>query len=305
MKGDNLPTAPAVISLYRSHNITKLRLFDPDAAALAALRSSGIGVILGCYNEDLQHLAGDSSFASAWVAANVLPYAADVNFQHIGIGNEVIPGDLAAYVLPAMRNVAAALHASGIPVPVTTAVSTEVLGTSYPPSQGAFSEKASQVMGPIVSYLASTNASLLVNVYPYFAYAGNSGEVRLDYALFTASDVVVQDGSLGYSNLFDAMVDSVNSAIEKAGGSGLPVVVSETGWPSAGGENGATVDNARIYNNNLIQHVNKGTGTPKFPGRGLEVYMFAMFNENLKPAGTERNFGMFYPDMTEVYHVEF
>ncbi|KAK8919123.1 hypothetical protein KSP39_PZI021990 [Platanthera zijinensis] len=161
-------------------------------------------------------------------------------------------------------------------------------------------------MGPIVSFLAATNVSLLANVYPYFAYAGNPEEIRLDYALFTTSDVVVQDGSLGYSNLFDAMVDLVNSAIEKLGGVGVWVVVSETGWPSAGGENAATIDNARAYNNNLIRHVNeKNNGTPKCPENKWEVYTFALFNENLKPEGTEQNFGMFYPDTTEVYNVEF
>ncbi|KAH0470451.1 hypothetical protein IEQ34_000174 [Dendrobium chrysotoxum] len=305
MKGDNLPSPSQVISLYKSRNITKLRLFDPDANALSALKNSGIGVILGTYNEDLQSLAGDTSAATSWVHTNVAPYASAVDFRCIDVGNEVIPGDSANYVLPAMRNIAAALHAAGFNIPVSTAVSTEVLGTSYPPSQGAFSNEASQVLGPIISFLASNGSPLLVNVYPYFAYSGNPGEVRLDYSLFTASGVVVQDGSLGYSNLFDAMVDSVYSALERLDGSGVDVVVSETGWPSAGGETGATVDNARIYNNNLVKHVNKVAGTPKFPGKQLEVYMFAMFNEDQKPVGTERNFGMFYPDMTEVYHVDF
>ncbi|KAK8938805.1 hypothetical protein KSP39_PZI011435 [Platanthera zijinensis] len=305
MKGDNLPTPPEVISLCNSRNITKVRLFDPNAAALAALQNSGIRVILGSYNEDLPNFAADPSSAIAWVDANVVPYAAAVNFTYIDIGNEVIPGELAAFVLPAMRNIDAALRSAGISIPVTTTVSTAVLGTSYPPSQGAFTEEASQVMGPIVSFLASTNAPLLANVYPYFAYAGNPDEIRLDYALFNTSDIVVQDGSLGYSNLFDAMVDSVNSAIERLGGAGVRVVVSETGWPSAGGGNASTFDNARVYNNNLIRHVNEKIGTPKCPGNDLEVYTFALFNENLKPEGTERNFGMFYPDMTEVYHVDF
>ncbi|KAK8959445.1 hypothetical protein KSP40_PGU017618 [Platanthera guangdongensis] len=77
------------------------------------------------------------------------------------------------------------------------------------------------------------------------------------------------------------------------------LVVSETGWPSAGGGNASTVDNARAYNNNLISHVNEKTGMPKRPGNDLEVDIFALFNENLKPEGTEQNFGIFYADMTE------
>ncbi|KAK8928588.1 hypothetical protein KSP39_PZI017593 [Platanthera zijinensis] len=305
IKGNNLPSPSTVISLYKSKNITKLRLFDPTPGPLNALRNSGIGVILGSLNQDLQKFAGDPSYAAAWVQANVVPYADTVDFKYIDIGNELVPSDSATCILPAMRNVAAAVHAAGLSIPVTTAVSTVVLGTSYPPSQGAFSSEASQVMGPIVSFLASTSTPLLINIYPFFAYSGDSADVRLDYSLFTANDVVVHDGDLGYSNLFDSMVDSVYSALERVGGSQVPLIISETGWPSAGGMNGATVDNARIYNNNLIKHVNSKIGTPKRPGEELEVYMFAMFNENLKPAGTERNFGMFYPDMTEVYPVNF
>ncbi|KAL2540162.1 Glucan endo-1 [Abeliophyllum distichum] len=100
------------------------------------------------------------------------------------------------------------------------------------------------------------------------------------------------------------MVDSVYSALEKVGGSTIDIVVSETGWPSAGNTD-ATVENAKTYANNLVSHVASGQGTPKRPGKALETYIFAMFNENLKPAGFERNFGLYYPDMTEVYHVNF
>ena len=32
---------------------------------------------------------------------------------------------------------------------------------------------------------------LMINVYPYFAYASDPGSVRLDYALFTATGAVV------------------------------------------------------------------------------------------------------------------
>ncbi|KAL8109982.1 hypothetical protein AgCh_025912 [Apium graveolens] len=56
------------------------------------------------------------------------------------------------------------------------------------------------------------------------------------------------------------MVDAVYSALEKADASSLDVVVSETGWPTAGGPQ-ATAYNARLYNNNLIKRRAKWKGT--------------------------------------------
>ncbi|KAJ6794349.1 putative glucan endo-1,3-beta-glucosidase GVI [Iris pallida] len=303
MIGNNLPTPDEVVSLYKSRNITELRLFNPNTTVLAALENSGIGVVLGTLNQDLQSLAASPSFAARWVSANVVPFSKSVDFRYITAGNEVIPGESAPFVLPAIKNLGAALRSASLKIPVTTVVSTQVLNVSYPPSQGAFGSLS--VMSPLVAFLEANNVPLLVNVYPYFAYAGDSENVRLDYSLFTANGVVVQDGPLGYTNLFDAIVDACYSALERAGGRGVEVVVSETGWPSGGGGAGATVENAKTYNNNLVAHLRKNGGTPKRPGRETEAYLFAIFNENQKPAGTEQNFGLFRPDMTEVYHVNF
>jgi exo-beta-1,3-glucanase (GH17 family) len=106
--------------------------------------------------------------------------------------------------------------------------------------------------------------------------------------------------------MFDAIVDAVYAALERAGApAGLEVVVSETGWPSGGGGAGASVGNAAAYVNNVVRHVGSGRGTPRRPGKAVEAFVFAMFNENQKPEGVEQHFGLFEPDMTEVYHVDF
>lgn len=126
MLGNNLPTPEEVISLYKSRNVDKLRLFNPDPNALQALHGSGIEVVLGTLNQDLEVLAGDLASASNWVSTNVAPHAREVRFRYITAGNEVIPGDLAEHVLPAMQNLDAALLAANLSIPVTTVVSTEV-----------------------------------------------------------------------------------------------------------------------------------------------------------------------------------
>uniref|UniRef100_A0A0A9D614 Glucan endo-1,3-beta-D-glucosidase n=1 Tax=Arundo donax TaxID=35708 RepID=A0A0A9D614_ARUDO len=123
----------------------------------------------------------------------------------------------------------------------------------------------------------------------------------MSFALFTSPGTVVQDGEYGYQNLFDATVDALYMAVEKLGGHNVRVVVSETGWPTAGGA-AASVENAMTYNQNLVKHVCKGT--PRRP-RKVEAYVFAMFNENLKEAGVEQNWGLFYPSTDRVYPISF
>ncbi|KAL5550992.1 hypothetical protein UlMin_001168 [Ulmus minor] len=275
MLGDNLPPPSEVISLLNSKNITKTRLFNPNQEALQALQNSGVEVILGTLNQDIQTLATNPSFALNWLQTNVIPFAETVKFRCISVGNEVIPSNLAPFVFPAMQTLKAALLESNLEINVTTC------------------------------FLVENQSPLLVNIYPYFAYIYEQQEIALAYALFNSSEVVVRDGDFEYYNLFDAMIDAVYSALEKIGGESVEILVSESGWPS--NENGeiATIENAKMYNNNLIRHVLRGNGTPKRKGKSIEGFVFAIFNENLKPPGTEQNFGLFYPNMTEVYHVAF
>lgn len=121
--------------------------------------------------------------------------------------------------------------------------------------------------------------------------------------MFTANGMVVQDGSLGYSSLFDAMVDAFYSAMEKAGGSKVGVVVTESGWPSSGSGKLTTPELAGTYNRNFLEHL-KGNGTLKRPDAKIDGYIFAIFNENLKLGdATEQNLGLFYPNKQPVYHV--
>jgi len=300
MVADDLPAPDEVVQLYKSSGIKNMRIYAPDSRVMEALRGSGIGLILGVVNQDIGNLAGCPSRAATWVQTNVQPYYPAVNILYIAVGNEV-QGGATQSILPAMRNLAAALAAAGLAgIKVSTCVRLDVVANSFPPSSGVF---AQPYMADIARYLAAAGAPLLANVYPYFAYRGSPGDISLSYALFLPG-TTVRDGGNGlvYTNLFDAMVDAVHAALEKAGAADVRVVVSESGWPSAGGA-AASVENARTYNQNLIDHA--AQGTPKRPG-ALETFVFAMFNENQKPGeATEQNFGLFYPNKSPVYPITF
>jgi exo-beta-1,3-glucanase (GH17 family) len=298
VNGDGLPSASDVVQLYRSKGINGMRIYFPDSNALGALKGSGIPLIIDCGNDQLSNLAGSVSNAAAWVKANIQAYQG-LTIRYITVGNEVAGSDT-NLILPAMKNVNAALSAVGLGgIKVSTAVQSGVTA-GFPPSQGTFS---ASYMGSIAQYLASTGAPLLANIYPYFAYKGTPS-IDINYALFTSPGTVVHDNGNGkdYQNLFDALVDTMYSALESAGASTVKIVVSESGWPSAG-DAAATTGNAQTYNQNLINHV--GKGTPKRPG-AIETYIFAMFNENRKTGlETERHFGLFNADKSPAYPISF
>ncbi|ONH97607.1 hypothetical protein PRUPE_7G200500 [Prunus persica] len=304
MLGDDLPAATEVVNLYKINGIGKMRLFDPNPAALEALRGKEIDVSLGIRNEDLPQLTGSADAVNSWFATNVEPYLNDIVFNYISVGNEVIPGSLGIYVLPVMQSLQKILDDRNLAgIKVSTVVPGSALGVSFPPSSGEFALEASSVMSGIVAFLAQRGSPLLINVYPYFSYASDPVNIRLDYAQFTATSPVVKDGELSYYNLFDAAVDSFLAAMEKVGGANVDVVVSESGWPSDGNGNFTTPELAGTYNRNFLKHITSNAGTPKRPGAYIEGYIFAMFNENQKPEGVEQHFGLFHPNMQPVYSI--
>ncbi|KAI4344798.1 hypothetical protein L6164_011987 [Bauhinia variegata] len=304
MLGNNLPSAREVISLYQSNNIRRMRIYDPNQAALDSLRNSGIELILGVPNDDLQSLATNPDSARQWVQTNVLNFWPSVRIKYIAVGNEVNPVGgsswFARFVLPAIQNIYQAIRARGLhdQIKVSTAIDMTLIGNSYPPSQSSFRGDVRDYLDPIIGYLVYANAPLLANVYPYFAYAGNPRDISLPYALFTSPNVLVWDGQYGYQNLFDAMLDSVHAAIDNTRIGSVEVVVSESGWPSDGAF-AATYDNARVYLDNLVRRA--GRGSPRRPWKATEIYLFAMFDENQKNPELEKHFGLFYPSKQKKY----
>ncbi|GFP79096.1 glucan endo-1 3-beta-glucosidase 13 [Phtheirospermum japonicum] len=307
---DDLPPPTQVVQLLKAQGITKVKLYDTDSTVLSALSGSGISVTVALPNVQLSVAAANTYFTDTWVQSNILPYKTQI--EAIAVGNEVFvhPKNTTPYLVPAMKNVHASLVKYDVAssIKVSSPVALSALQSSYPSSSGSFKpDLIEPVIKPMLDFLNRTGSYLMVNVYPFFAYTANTDTIPLDYALFrnNSGNRDPKNGLL-YTSLFDAQIDAVFAATAAAGFDGVKIVVSETGWPSKGDENeaGASRDNAAAYNGNLVRRVLTGGGTPLRPEEPLNVYLFALFNEDQKPgAVSERNYGLFYPNREKVYDI--
>ncbi|KAK1296675.1 Glucan endo-1,3-beta-glucosidase 12 [Acorus calamus] len=312
---NNLPNPSTVVSLLKSHGISRVKLYDADPTVLRALSGTGIRTTITVPNELLISTATKPSFASAWVSRNVASHYPDTLIDVVSVGNEVFvdPHNLSNYLVPAMSNIHQALvdHRLDSAVKVSSPIALSALQSSYPPSSGSFKpDLAGSVIKPMLEFLRRTGSFLMVNAYPFFAYEANSDVISLDYALFRPNPGVLDPGNgLRYYSLLDAQIDAVFAAMSALKYDDLRLVVTETGWPSKGDpkETGASVDNAAAYNGNLARRVLvSDLNTPRKPQADIDVYLFALFNENQKFGPTsERNYGLFYPNEEAVYEIAF
>ncbi|KAL0327962.1 UNVERIFIED_CONTAM: Glucan endo-1,3-beta-glucosidase 3 [Sesamum calycinum] len=241
---NNLPSATKVVDLLKSQGVDRVKVYDTDPAVLKALSGSGIKVTVNLPNELLSSAARRPSFAYAWVMKNVAAYHPSTVVEAIAVGNE--------YNLEKV-------------IKVSSPIALSALQNSYPSSAGSFPpDLVESVFKPMLEFLRQTGSSLMINVYPFFAYESNADVISLDYALFRENPGVVDAG---------------NGLRRQRG-------------------------KRRSLQRDLVRRVLGGGGTPLRPHTNLTVYLFALFNENKKPGPTsERNFGLFYPNEKKVYDI--
>lgn len=298
------PSPQQVVNLLRAQSITNLRLLDANASILQALAHTGIQVMVTVPNTQLLSVGESNSSAANWVQNNVVAYLPNTNITAICVGTEVLTSDpnAALVLVPAMKFLYAALQAANLTqqVKISSSHDTALILDSFPPSQAYFNKSWNTILQPMLDFLSNTSSFFMLNIYSYDSYKNSNGVITLDYALLnpiTPSEVVTDSNTLyQYRNLFDAVLDSCFFALVQLNHSGMSIVVSQTGWPSAGDstDTDATDDNASIYNSNLIAHIVNNSGTPKRPKATINTYIFELFNEDLiVGAPTLKNYGLF------------
>ncbi|KAL2521785.1 Glucan endo-1 [Forsythia ovata] len=308
----DMPHPTQVVALLKAQQIRHVRLYNADRGMLLALSNTGIKVAVSIPNEQLLGIGQSNSTAANWVSQNVVAHYPATNITTICVGSEVLTAlpNAARVLVNALKFIHSALVASNLDrqIKVSTPLASSIILDSFPPSQAFFNHSWNPVLIPMLNFLQSTDSYFMLNVYPYFDYMQSNGVIPLDYTLLkplpSNKEAVDANTLLHYSNVFDAMVDAAYFAMAYLNFTNIPVMVTETGWPSKGDsyEPDATLDNANTYNSNLIRHVLNKTGTPKHPGVSVSTYIYELYNEDMKPGPvSEKNWGLFDANGVPVY----
>jgi exo-beta-1,3-glucanase (GH17 family) len=314
--GNNLPSPSRSVELIKSLNAKRVKIYDANPDILKALKHTDIQVSIMVPNQLIVNISANQTLADDWVRSNVVAFYPDTMIRYLLVGNEIISStDTQTWdnLVPAMRKISSSLKAHGIrKVKVGTPSAMDVLQSSFPPSNGTFrSDISGRVMKPMLQFLNRTKSFFFLDVYPYFPWSSDPVNIKLDYALLQATNTTYTDPGSGltYTNLFDQMVDAVIFAMNRLGYPDIRVFIAETGWPNGGDYDqiGCNIYNAATYNRNVVKKFTSKppVGTPSRPGRVLPSFIFSLYNENQKPGpGTERHFGLLYPNGLEVYGID-
>lgn len=306
--GNNLPPPAQVAQFIKDKTvIDRVKIFDINPEILRAFANTGISVTVTVPNGEIPNLL-DLANARRYVEQNIKPYYPQTKIDVILVGNEVLhwdTPDVQNKLVPAMKTFYQALGLSGLKgIKVSSPHSLGILLRSNPPSAARFRPGWDVgILAPMLQFLRETKGPFMVNPYPYFGY----NPKQEDFLLFRKNKGVYDRFSKKwYTNSFDMLLDAVYMSMVRLKYPDVEIVAAETGWPSQGEsyEPQCTVENAASYNGGLMKKYNSGTGTPLMPHRKIETYIFALFNENIKPGSmAEKNFGLFRPDFTPVYNI--
>ncbi|KAJ7964033.1 Glucan endo-1,3-beta-glucosidase [Quillaja saponaria] len=298
-------------------NITSLRLQDSDPNVIRAFTYTNISLFLTIPNSLVPTIASNRTNALRWLYVNVVPFYPRAKITIISVGNDIleVSPEFAELLVPAIRNVYLALGDLGIrKISVSTTFSfINVITTPFPPSAAKFQDSSGDnVILPLLQFLRETNSSFLMNVYPYNLFRLNS-EIPIGIALFKEHPFNFRDDlttGVRYHNLFDMMIDAVISAMAVEGHEDIPIIVSETGWPSSSTspyEVDANIAYAEMYLKALVGHLKSGLGTPLRMEGVAETYIYELFDTESKQETkqTIRKWGILYPNMTRKYNINF
>jgi glucan endo-1,3-beta-glucosidase 5/6 len=231
--------------------------------------------------------------------------------RYVAVGNEpfleTYNGSFLQTTFPAIRNIQSALIKAGLgnQVKVTCPQNADVYQSSTSkPSDGDFRTDIHDLMITIVKFLSDNGGAFTVNIYPFISLY-NDPDFPVDYAFFEGASSPIVDGSVTYTNMFDANYDTLAWTLKKNGFGNLPIIIGEVGWPTDGDMN-ANTQLAQRFNQGFLTHISAGRGTPMRPGP-IDAYLFSLIDEDeksIQPGNFERHWGIFTYDGIPKYQLK-
>ncbi|CAN0927556.1 Glucan endo-1,3-beta-glucosidase [Linum grandiflorum] len=305
---DNLPPPAKLAAFLKSHTIIdRIKLNDSNPDILRGFANSGISVAVTIPREQIPSLANFAA-AKSWVAKHITPFHPQTKINYVLIGNEVFywnTTDEIRKLVPAMKEINRALNLANLThIKVSTPHALKFIWSTQPPSSAKFEDYSVAVLRKELEFHLRTKTPFMVNPYPFLKVWDNYPDP--DYALFK-SNKGVYDKATGkmYTNMLDEMLDAVYVSMKKLDErfKDVEIVIGETGWPTAGEptQPGPGVENAKLYNSNVVKRMGSGKGTPLMPNRSFETYIFSLFDENLRYYTSDQTFGVLKPDFSVKY----
>lgn len=285
-----------------STGVRSARLWDYDSKYLEALDRAGIKeVLVNVPTYQLPDFAAPmSANHPSHGLTNILKTYHDRGMAfRVGVGNEpfLTPDlfqDNKKYLAIALRNVISSLSSGGLDdITVTVCFATTMMETSYPPQAGTFRPEMRPVMQDIAELIYQNQGEFSIQPYPYHARRQDPANVPLDLAL--GENIESIDGR-HYNGLLGMMVAASRAALVNLDQkyATIPLSVTETGWPTAGGAD-ASAENQCKFTRNTAATVTRAS-LPLDPCFRT-VFFFEVFDEGLKEGDAfEQHFGLFTED---------
>jgi len=170
---------------------------------------------------------------------------------------------------------------------VSIPFSSSIFGKSDPVKDTKFKGDYRGALSEIIDILDENNGPFSVQWYPYFTCADPAFAYLLDYCL--GNGPIANKEEHGYSSMLEAQVDATYYAMkELVPNNNVEIMVTETGWPTAGNYV-ASVDNARSYYENTLALMSN----PSSKLYQKYIFFFDLFDEDKKDNERERSFGIY------------
>ncbi|CAL9236202.1 unnamed protein product, partial [Arabidopsis halleri] len=300
----NLQPPQQVVDFIKTNTtFDSVKIYDANPDILRSFAGSEINVTIMVPNGNIPAMVNVAN-ARQWVAANVLPFHQQIKFKYLCVGNEILSSNdnnLISNLVPAMQSLNEALKASNLTyIKVTTPHAFTISFNHNTPSESRFSDDQKDFFTKILEFHRQAKSPFMINAYTFFTMDPNT----VSYAIFGPSKAITDTNTQHtYNNMFDAVMDATYSAMNALGYGDVDIAVGETGWPTACDAPWCSPQNAENYNLNIIKRA-QVIGTPLMPNRHIDIFIFALFNEDGKPGPTrERNWGLFKPDFSAMYDV--